>query len=60
MMNQRDEFHLFAANNSFNDIICLIIIVILEVVQVLIRSDESLVTKLLFEIDPQSFDSITH
>lgn len=60
MMDQRHEFHLFASNDSFNHIIGLIIIVILEVVQMLIRSDESLVTKLLFEIDPESFDSVSH
>ena len=60
MMDQRYEFHLFATNNSLNYICSLIIIVILEVVQVLICSDECLITQLLFKIDPQCFDSIAH
>jgi hypothetical protein len=60
MMDQRYEFHLFATNNSLYDLVCLIIIVILEVVQVLICSDECLITQLLFKIDPQSFNSVAH
>ena len=57
MMNKWNVFHFLWASNFFY---CVVIIVVIQVVKMLISCQKHLVTHLSFNINPQSFDSITH
>jgi hypothetical protein len=57
-MDQRNELHFLCSHNSFNHVG--VVVIVVQVRQMLVGSDEGVVTKLGLKIDSQCFDSVAH
>ena len=59
-MHQRYEFHFLGSQNTFNNVVIVIVVIVRKVSQLFVYCLETLVSKLVFKIDSQSFYSIAH
>ena len=59
-MHKRYEFHFLGSQNTFNNVVIVIIVIVRKVSQLFVYCLETLVSKLVFKIDSQSFYSIAH